>query len=125
MNNSVFVDANVLLESVLKGRKHALKAQEYIGSHDVVISPLTAHLFVYFGQKDGIVLEALLDMLTKHRFTDCGSAEVTWAIHNIQSNDFEDALQVACAVTNKCKALATLDKNLASRYKKFITIKLL
>lgn len=125
MNNSVFVDANVLLESFLKGRKQDLKAQEYIASHDVVISPLTAHLFVYFGQKDGLILDVLFDLLKKHRFTDCGTTEVMWAVHNIQGNDFEDALQVACAVTNKCESFVTLDKNLAKRYKNFIKIDLL
>jgi len=125
MNNSVFVDANVLLESFLKDRKGAEKAQKYIASHDVVISPLTAHLFVYFGQKDGISLEVLLGLLKSHRVTDCGNAEVMWAVHNIQGNDFEDALQVACAVVNNCKTFVTFDKNLANRYKKFILMKLL
>lgn len=125
MNDSVFIDANVLLESLLKDRKKAEKAQKYITSHDVVISPLTAHLFVYFGRKDGISLEVLLDMLTKHRFTDCGTTEVLWAAKNHQNDDFEDALQVACAVINQCKFFATFDKNLAKQYKEFIKIKLL
>jgi len=122
MNDTVCLDANVLLESILKNRKHALKAQRYISSHNVVISPLTAHLFVYFGQKDGIALEVLFDLLSKHSFTDCGTTEVRWAIKNQKGGDFEDALQIACAITSQCKSFATFDKNLAQRYNEFITI---
>lgn len=124
-NNAVFIDANVLLETVLKGRRHAEKAQKYISSRSVVISPLTAHLFVYFGQKDGLENNLLLAMLTNHRFTDFGTPQVMWAIRNYQDNDFEDALQVACAVLEGCQTFVTFDRKLAQRYQKFINIHLL
>src|ERR1035438_5014189 len=101
-NEGTFIDTNVLLETVLKDRQYAEKAQEYISSRDVIISPLTAHLFVYFGKKDGLKLDLLLEMLAKHRFTDFGTNEVIWAIKNHQSDDFEDSLQIACALLQGC-----------------------
>ena len=125
MSNTVCLDASVLLESVLQGRRKASKAQQYIGSHDVIISPLTAHLFIYFGQKDGLSLDVLLDLLLKHRFTDFGTVEILWAAKNYQGEDFEDALQIACALTSHCKEFVTFDKDLAKKYKNFIAVTLL
>ena len=124
-DEAVFIDANVLLESVLRGRKHTTKAQQYINSHAIIISPLTAHLFVYFSEKDGLGMDAVLNMLSKHRFTDFGTAEIMWAIHNHQGDDFEDAIQVACAVASNCKTFVTFDKELAQRYQGFITVQVL
>jgi len=125
MNKTVCLDASVLLESILRGRRNASKAQQYIGSHDVMISPLTARLFIYFGQKDGLSLDLLLDLLLKHRFTDFGTVEILWAAKNHQGKDFEDALQIACALTSHCKEFVTFDKDMAKKYKKFITVTLL
>ena len=125
MNNIVCLDASVLLESVLQGRKNVSKAQQYIESHNVIISPLTAHLFIYFGQKDGLNLDLLLDLLLKHQFTDLGTTELLWAAKNCQDKGFEDALQIACALTSHCTEFVTFDKDLAKRYKSFIAITLL
>lgn len=119
---SVFLDANILLESVLKDRRYVLKAQQYISFHNIIFSPLTAHLFVYFGKKDGLELGFLLDLLVKHNYTDFGVAEVMWAIKNVQHDDFEDALQVACAVLNGCDEFVTFDRHLAGNYRQFIKI---
>jgi predicted nucleic acid-binding protein len=125
VGNAVFIDANVLLEAILLNRLRTEKARDYIGSHQVVISPLSAHLFAYFGQKDGMSLELLLGLLSEHRFTDIGSAETMWAIRNHQGNDFEDALQVASAVLAGCKQFVTLDRSLAQHYGQFIEMVLL
>lgn len=120
-----FIDANVLLETVLKDRKYAEKAQRYVGSNNTIISPLTAHLFVYFGKKDGLEIKVLLDMLTKHRFTDFSTHQIMWAVQNLQDNDFEDALQIACAVLQGCQKFVTFDKKLAQNYQHFINIDVL
>ncbi|MCL4448258.1 MAG: hypothetical protein M1483_05655 [Actinobacteria bacterium] len=88
-----------------------------------VVSPLTAHLYVYFGKKEGFPLDSLMRNLTLLKFTDLGDAEVRWAVANCQGDDFEDALQVACAVTYGCEVFVTLDKSLAQRYRRFIDVK--
>ena len=39
-----------------------------------------------------------------------------WARKNEQGKDFEDALQMACAVRNSCEQFVTLDKGFAKKY---------
>ncbi len=120
----VFLDANILLESSLPGRLKAEQALSFSGK-DIVTSPLSAHLYVYFGTKVGIPLRRLTEHLRALRFTPFGQSQVTWAIDNCQGNDFEDALQVACAVTSGCDMFVTLDKKLAAQYGQFIKMKVL
>ncbi len=121
----IFIDANVLLETILKDRKNIIKAQDYVSSHNIIISPLSAHLFVYFGLRDGLDLNVLLDMLNRHRFTSFGTEEIIWATKNHQDENFEDALQVACAVMQDCQTFVTFDKKLAQKYSQFINVKVL
>ncbi|MGH7158284.1 MAG: hypothetical protein ACREGD_04430 [Candidatus Saccharimonadales bacterium] len=47
------------------------------------------------------------------------------AFKRLEGNDFEDALQVACAVREGCKRFVTLDGGLAKKYKPDIKIDLL
>jgi predicted nucleic acid-binding protein len=121
---STFLDTNVLLEVLLPGRPKAQIAAKY-ALRESVVSPLTAHLYIYFGTKEGFPLASLMRSLTLLKFTDLGDAQVRWAISNCQSDDFEDALQVACAVTYGSEEFVTLDKSLTQRYGKFIKMKLL
>jgi predicted nucleic acid-binding protein len=122
-SQAVFADANVLLEATLQGRRSAQAAQDYLGtSGSIIVSPLSAHLMVYFGQKDGLELPFLLGQLAQFKFTDFGAAEIAWAFQNHQDNDFEDALQVACAVLSHAQKMVTFDKQLAQKYRKFINI---
>ncbi len=121
---SVFLDANVLLEVLLPGRPKTEIADTYVQKESIV-SPLSAHLYTYFGTKEGYPIKALTRQLTLLKYTELGVGEINWAIANCQDNDFEDALQVACAVLNGSELFVTLDKNLAQKYQQFINIKLL
>lgn len=100
-------------------------AQEYLSTNDTVISPLSVHLLAYFGQKDGLKLDFLLDLIAKFCLTDFSTEEVAWASVNRQGEDFEDALQVACAVGCGARAFVTFDRSLAKRYGQFIKMKVL
>lgn len=124
-NQPAFLDASVILEAVLQDRRHAHAARNYIANHTCFLSPLSAHLFIYFGQKDGLPLTLLTKLLSSYAFTDFGAAEITWATKNHQDNDFEDALQVACAVLAGHHTLATFDQELAQNYQRYINIDLL
>jgi predicted nucleic acid-binding protein len=120
------VDVNVLLELILPDRPKAPEAARFLGaSENLVLSPLTAHLYVYFGKKAGLDLNDLVSDLANYRFTNFGAQEVAWAAANRQSNDYEDALQVACAIAHGCKSIVTLDKKLARQYAGFINVQLL
>lgn len=121
---SAFLDANILLEVLLPGRPKAALAEKYM-QDEAVVSPLSAHLYAYFGKREGFSMEALTSHLGLLNFTSLGGDEVRWAITNRQDDDFEDALQVACAVINGSELFVTLDKSLAKKYQKFIEVKVL
>ena len=121
---SVFLDANILLEVLLPGRQKAALADRYV-QNEAVVSPLSAHLYAYFGTKEGFSIETLTKQLALLNYTKLGDDEVRWAIANCQDDDFEDALQVACAVISGSELFVTLDNPLAQKYQKFIKIKVL
>jgi predicted nucleic acid-binding protein len=120
----IFLDANILLEVLLPGRPKAALAESY-AKQESVVSPLSAHLYAYFGKKEGYSIEVLTGQLALLNYTDLGGDEVRWAIANCQGEDFEDALQIACAVISGCELFVTLDKPLAQQYQKFISMKVL
>lgn len=120
-----FLDANVLLEVLLPSRPHAKLAEGYVLDPDAITSPLTAHLYMYFGLLAGMENKDLLNALSLYAFTDMGDAEVRWAINNCPDKDFEDALQIACALHSGCGTFVTFDKRIAKAYSQHIDVKLL
>ena len=124
-NTAVFADANVVIEASLPARKQTEKARRYLASHPTVISPLSAHLLVYVGIKAHVPFDLLLRMLKTQHYTQFGSDEIQWALANHENKDFEDALQVACAVIHGCRQFVTFDRVLTKRYGQFIDIRVL
>ena len=121
-----FFDANVLLEILLPDRDNPDRAIQALRAASAqVVSPLTVHLYVYFGQRQGFESEQLLADVSKYLISDLGASEVAWAIKNHQNSDFEDALQVASALTSDAQVFVTFDKKLAENYQKFISVKVL
>jgi predicted nucleic acid-binding protein len=121
-----FFDANVLLEILLPDRDNPGRATRALRSATTqIISPLTVHLYAHFGRQQGFVLDDLLADVSNYATSDLGASEVAWAIKNHQDNDFEDALQVACALSSDAREFVTFDKKLAKNYQKFITVKVL
>jgi predicted nucleic acid-binding protein len=123
---STFLDANVLLELLLPGRAKTAAARQLVAhASGIVISPLTAHLYVHFGRKGGVSIHKLLQDVGRYNYTAFGVREITWAVANRQNDDFEDSLQVACAVLHGCARFVTLDAALAGKYRNLIDMKLL
>jgi predicted nucleic acid-binding protein len=121
-----FFDANVLLEILLPDRANpdkAIKALQATNAH--IISPLTVQLYAHFGHKQGFDLDQLLKDVSLYTISDFGKDKVAWAINNRQDADFEDALQVACALASDAQTFVTFDKKLAKNYQQFINIKVL
>lgn len=116
-NNHLFIDANVLLEIVYE-RARAKDAMEIVrrGEDNVSISPLTAHLVMYFGLKIASV-DALRTLLSDYTILSLEAVDVDWAFTNMRDNDFEDALQLAVAIRNGCQTFVTFDKKLYKTYK--------
>lgn len=114
--DSVFLDANILLEIIL-GRKNELKARQFIetGDNSLFISTLTAQLVVHFGQAI-VDLSVLRKFLADYTLLTLDSADFEWAFTNVRNQDFEDALQLAVAIRNGCSKFVTFDKTLVTTY---------
>ncbi len=114
--NRVFFDTNILIESALnRQRKAAVDKLLHEHAGRAYISSLTAHLVVYFARKD-VALADIKLFLDDFTILPLSTIEVDWAFDNICDNDFEDALQLACAINGECDTFATLDARLAKRY---------
>ena len=113
-----FFDANILLESALK-RKHKKEVDILLhaSAGHASISVLTVHLVVYFASKD-IYLQDIRNFLDDFIVLPINNNDVSWTFDNLQGNDFEDALQLACAVNSECDNFVTLDQSLIKRYEK-------
>lgn len=120
------IDINVLLETLLESRQHADQAMEAIRqAGTATISSLSVHLYVYFGQRERHSLASLLEDLSAYAVLTMDEQVVRWAVANRQDDDFEDALQVGCAVLEGCKKFITFDQKLAKNYGRFIDMQLL
>lgn len=119
-------DANVLLEVLLPKRLKPDIASEAIRRAKMPsISPLSAHLYVHFGKKENFEVSELITIVGQYQILDFGDQQVRWAIAHCRNDDFEDALQVACAVMGGCDTFVTFDKQLAKAYSPFINMKVL
>lgn len=115
-NTKIFVDANILLE-IVHERTRFDDMVAYIRNHSgrMTISPLTVHLVMHFGRQIAS-RQALRQLLSEFAVLPMTATETNWAFDNICDNDFEDALQLACAINGECDTFATLDARLAKRY---------
>lgn len=121
----IFVDANVLLEVILK-RAKAETCEAYLrGGSDKAISILTLDLVMYFIERDKLQWEPVKHFLESFVWLPIADADAQWAYANFKGDDFEDALQVACANREDCTSFATLDKSLAKKYSEVIKVELL
>lgn len=114
----VFLDANVVLEIILKDRPRLEQAQQFLESltDDTAISILTVHLLMHFGRKQGITDELLEKVIGENELLSITPEDYIWASLNERGKDFEDALQVATAIRNGCKSFITFDAALAEMY---------
>lgn len=123
----LFLDANVLLEVILR-RPHQSAARAVLeqATGTVYISSLTVHLVVHFGRTK-FDLPVLQKFLASFEIASIGAGEVDWAFYNSRSDDFEDALQLAAAISQDCDEFITFDKGLRYTYRDlpFISIKLM
>ena len=116
LTSKVFVDANILLE-IIHERQQFDMAIDFLRTHAgrIAISPLTVHLVMYFGRSVASV-QSLKQLLSDFVTLPLADAEVQWAFNNGRDHDFEDALQLACAVHGDCTQFVTFDHKLAQRY---------
>lgn len=119
-------DANVLIEIVL-GRANTDDCIKYIAEskEDLALTMLSVDLIVYYAERNKLSLKQIENYLKQFIWLplEATDGEKAFAIFN--DDDYEDALQISCALRESCSRFATLDKNLAKKYSKMITIDLL
>lgn len=113
----VFLDANILLELILPNRRSLAPILQYLEqANQTAISSLTIHLVFYFGRKVSIADTILHGVIAENTILSLERSDYEWAALYEQGQDFEDALQVACAIRSGCSEFVTLDRRLATRY---------
>jgi predicted nucleic acid-binding protein len=116
----IFLDANIILEIVLKDRPHFEQAQKFLETvdDDTAISMLSAHLIMHFGRKEQIDDALLENVIGENELLSIAPEDYVWAVLNEQGRDFEDALQIATAIRSGCDTFVTFDVSLAKAYSK-------
>jgi len=117
----VFLDSNILLEVILKGRTKRSQVKEYLESMSKSddfssISMLTVHLIMHFGRKEQIDDGLLQGVINENELLALSYEDYDWALANERGKDFEDALQLAVAMRAECDTFVSLDKRLARDY---------
>ena len=120
-----FVDVNVLLD-ILLDRAHfsdSIKSISTPGTY--CISTVSLSTTMYYVEKYKKDLSAVQTFLDSFMLLSVTSIDAAWAFDNYAGKDYEDALQVACALRQGCTKLVTLDKDLARKYSRDIKVKLI
>lgn len=75
---------------------------------DKAVSILTLDLVIYCVEKDKFPRELIKVFVECFNWIPIVDADAQWAFTNFNGDDFEDALQIACAVGDGCNSFATL-----------------
>ena len=127
MSKSLFLDANVLY-NIIQHRPNAKELKRVIAEYEFIFVSAISELFAYnycfyteinTGKKFTDDLEKLLSIC--HIIQT--SSQVTKNAKSIlKDKDFEDAVQVATAIHNKCDCILTSDKEMYENYSNLIEI---
>lgn len=116
-----FVEANVLLELLLPGRKNTLAAKEALAkTTETAITTLTIHLLYHFCRKADVDDQLVRNLIAESEVIDLRASDYYWARDNEKGRGFEDALQVAAAIRSDCEQFITIDQKLAKHYESYI-----
>jgi predicted nucleic acid-binding protein len=113
----VFLDANVLIELIVPGRAKYSKIRDLLSRYnEVYVSMLSVHLCWHFGRQAGVSDELIAAIIDPCNLLTIDPEDYYWARQYEIGKDFEDALQLSCALRAHCNELITLDKDFAKRY---------
>lgn len=106
------VDANVLLE-ILFARRLSDKCEQLLSNpaKEYAISALTLHIIWYMAERHKLSPDHIIDVLSVFTVLPLSEDTVALAKKRYDSKDFEDCLQAACAETNGCQEIITIDKH--------------
>ena len=121
---NVFLDANILLEILFKRSKYDKVVDSLNSMQDAnfYISALSVDIVMYFVEQQKQSKDVAWQFLDCYNVLDLKFQDLSWAKDN-DMGDFEDALQVGCAIRGKCDLFITLDKNIEPKLGKYISVK--
>jgi len=119
-------DANVLIEIIL-GRKNAKKCQQYIdlAKEDMAITVLSLDLIMYYAERNKLDLVYIEQFMRLFIWLPMTDTDAEWAFKQYAADDYEDALQIGCALRERCARFVTLDQGLKKKYAQKLQIDLL
>ncbi len=116
---TLFLDTNVVLELLFKRQQVPILLPKLNEYEQVYISFLTVHIVYYFGKKIKLEDWELNFILSRFKVLNQGSTTYEIAKQICKDEDFEDALQLACAIENNIKNVITLDEKMKDLYKNY------
>lgn len=122
----VAIDVNVIIE-IIENRSRASLCGRYLETckQPRVVSMLALNLVMYLAEKYKADVAVARKTLEQFRWLPVLPEDGVWAFARFGDRDYEDALQVACAVREGCTRFVTLDAGLAKKYKSDIKIDLI
>jgi predicted nucleic acid-binding protein len=123
----IVLDTNVVLEILEKrGRLQAVAHTLNRYKDDVsAVSTLTLSNVFYLVEKHKNAVTVAEELLKTYRIIGVAPEDAAWAFARYNGKDFEDALQVAAAMREKCSAFLTIDAHLARKYGKLLNVELI
>jgi predicted nucleic acid-binding protein len=124
MANSVFLDANILMEMLFERAKASDVASNLRALPDddlLVLSIFSVNVIFYYVEKYGFPKATAHEFIKNYKVLDMNEADYGWARDN-DVGDFEDALQIACARRHACAKLITLDQDMDKQYGKYMLV---
>jgi predicted nucleic acid-binding protein len=122
-------DANVLIEIILdRGRADLCRARiekARTAKEDGSITILTFSHVMYYAEANKLNLKNVELLLRTFNLLPLIEVDVAWAGAHYQGKDFEDGLQVACALRENCSRFVTIDRSLAEKYSGQLQIELI
>lgn len=125
--DTILLDATIIMELFFNRAKRpeVLRYMEEQGDKArYVTSILSTHILFYYVESKHINKAAAHAFLAQYGVLDINEADYLWARANDQ-DDFEDALQVACALRHGCQKFFTLDRKLVRNHQKHIAVTLI
>lgn len=123
------IDTNILLEILMQRQSYdsvvASLKRHSLQDIKLGISALTISNVFYLAERHKIPTSRTEQLIADYKVFDVLSDDVDWALAHYKGKDFEDALQIAAALRQKCTVFLTLDILLAKKYGKFLTIELI
>jgi|694.fasta_scaffold63943_1 predicted nucleic acid-binding protein len=124
----IFLDTSVVLDLILL-RKDKVILEEllqklYQKEEEYGVCILTVHLVYYFAKKFGEDLNKVNDWFEAINILDLNEEDYLFVTANLNVEDMEDGLQIACSLRNNCQKVLTSDKKMQKKYDKFIPVEI-